>query len=86
MSDPLRPVRPGDPVPFSARTWNGILDAARARRDRGTATGAGVPGTTRDGAGRRLPPDGMPVVLTFDVFDLADWSGLNIDLSIRLEI
>lgn len=37
-----------------------------------------------DGAGHKLDPSGTPVVLPFEVFDEADWSGLNIDLSIRL--
>lgn len=37
-----------------------------------------------DGAGRRIAEHGSPVTLTFDVEDAADWSGLNIDLSVRL--
>lgn len=37
-----------------------------------------------DGEGHRLEVGGEPVTLTFDVFDEADWTGLNIDLSLRL--
>lgn len=37
-----------------------------------------------DGNGQRLPVNGTPVALEFDVFDEADWSVLNIDLSTRL--
>ncbi len=39
MADPLGPLRPGDRLPTSARTWNPILDATRAfkrhEQDRG---------------------------------------------------
>lgn len=37
-----------------------------------------------DGAGHRLGGYSSPVTLTFHVIDEVDWSGLNIDLSIRL--
>lgn len=37
-----------------------------------------------DGAGRRLPVDGTPVTLSFDVFDETDWDQLNINMSLRL--
>jgi hypothetical protein len=37
-----------------------------------------------DGSGGLLGIGDPPVPLTFDVFDEADWSGLNIDLSLRL--
>lgn len=39
---------------------------------------------TLDGNGHRLPPGDPPVTLTFDVEDVADWSGLNINMSLRL--
>ena len=32
MSDPLASVRPGDPPPLRADTWNAVLDAARAHQ------------------------------------------------------
>ena len=37
-----------------------------------------------DGAGRRLEIGDEPVTLSFDVFDEEDWSGLNINLALRL--
>lgn len=40
--------------------------------------------TLLDGSGHVLAPGGTPVVLTFDVIEELDWSGLNIDLSLRL--
>lgn len=37
-----------------------------------------------DGSGHRLDVGGTPVTLSFNVFDAVDWSGLNINLSVRL--
>jgi hypothetical protein len=37
-----------------------------------------------DGSGGELPVTGTPVTITAHVFDEADWSGLAIDLSLRL--
>jgi hypothetical protein len=37
-----------------------------------------------DGYGHWIGEGGSPVTLTYEVFDEADWSGLNIDLSTRL--
>lgn len=37
-----------------------------------------------DGAGHRLPINGDPVTLSFEVHDVADWAGLNINLAVRL--
>lgn len=37
-----------------------------------------------DGSGQRLPTTGTPVYLTFDVYPLADFDHLGIDLSTRL--
>ncbi|MBN9521075.1 hypothetical protein J0H58_21580 [bacterium] len=42
MPDPLRPVRPGMPIPRDAETWNAVLDAARANQ----AKRSGGPGAT----------------------------------------
>lgn len=37
-----------------------------------------------DGSGYRLDVEGTPVTLEFDGYDAVDWSGLSIDLSLRL--
>lgn len=39
-----------------------------------------------DGSGTRLAPGGTPVTLNFDVYDETDWSGLNINLALRLGV
>lgn len=33
MSDPLQPLKPGDPLPTSVRTWNPMLKAARQAQE-----------------------------------------------------
>lgn len=40
MSDPLRKVKPGEPVRLPAAAWNATADAARAERDRQRGRGA----------------------------------------------
>jgi len=48
VSNPLQRVRPGDPIPHSAETWNAIIESARNNKRRGPQT-LGATGTIADG-------------------------------------
>jgi hypothetical protein len=84
---PVRIERPG-------RTWvKELLDQGFNVLDSSSPpkqipyTNGGQPASdpvALDGSGGKLPTNGTPVSLTFDVYDEADWSGLNINLSTRL--